>query len=271
MKKQILSLTIITTFSVMPLISLAQESYDAPDIEYTPQDMNYQTQYPVPNQTQYPVPSNSYQNQGYNSNMYQGGYYNANHLQGNVVMVPVDTVFTATTMTPISSETLNKGDSVTMYLSSDFYYGNHLIAAAGSRVNGTVLKVNKGGLGNRNGKVEIKFTNIVTPYGQMIPISANIKTDDGSGVLKAGTAMDVAKDYAKDAVIGAGVGAALGTAMGALSSGSVGKGAIYGTALGGGLALISAAMQRGGTVEIPQGASLDIVITQPITVSVNNP
>ena len=271
MKKEIISLVIVTAFCMMPLQSLASEYYDSPNIEYTPQEMTYQTQYPVPNQTQYPLPVNSYQNQGYNQNMYQGGYYNANQLQGNVVMVPANTTFAATTMTPISSETLNKGDSVTMYLSSDFYYNGHIVAAAGSRINGTVLKVNKGGYGNRNGRVEIKFTNIVTPYGQMIPISANIKTDDGTGILKAGTAMDTTKEYAKDAAIGAGIGAALGTAMGALASGSVGKGAIYGTAIGGGMGIISNFAQRGGTVEIPQGATMDLVITQPMTVSVNNP
>ena len=270
MKKELLSLAIITTLSFIPFSVFGAENYNTPNIDFTPQEMTYQTQYPVPNQTQYPLPVN-YQNQGYNQNMYQGGYYNTNQLQGNVVLVPANTTFSATTMTPISSETLNKGDSVTMYLSSDFYYNGHLVAAAGSRINGTVLKANKGGLGHRNGKVEIKFTNIVTPYGQMIPISANIKTDDGTGVLKAGTAMDTTKEYVKDAAIGAGIGAALGTAMGALSSGSVGKGAIYGTALGGGMAILSNFAQRGGTVEVPQGATMDLVITQPMTVSVNNP
>ena len=275
MKKQILSLFIITSLIMPTGLVFAEE---APNIEFTPQEMTYSTQYPVPKQTQYPVPVNSYQNQGYDSNMYEGGYYNSNsndnndsNLKGKVVMVPADTMFSATTMSPISSETMQKGDSVTMYLSSDFYYGKHLIAVAGSRVNGVVLNVSRGGMANRNGKVNIKFTNIVTPYGQMIPINANIRTDDGSGVLKGGTAKDVAKDYARDAVIGAGIGAALGTAMGALASGSVGKGAIYGTALGGGMALLATTMQRGETVEVPQGATLDIVITQPITVSINNP
>ena len=272
MKKQIISLALIVSFAFALTPALAGEVNDVPDIEFTPQEMNYETQYPVPNQTQYPLPSKSYKNQGYDTSVYQGGYYNDdNKLKGNVVMVPIDTTFSATTMTPISSETLKKGDTVTMYVSSDFYYNSHLIAAEGSRVNGTVLKVSKGGLGNRYGKVDIKFTNIVTPYGQVIPISANIKTDDGSGVLKAGTAMDVTKGYITDAAVGAAAGALFGTALGAISSSGVGYGAIYGTALGGGMALLTAAMQRGNSVEVPQGATMDLVITQPITVSVNNP
>lgn len=273
MRKELLSLAIITSFLVAPYMAIAAEEGEGqlPEIQYNPQEMPAQTQYPIPRQTQYPLPVNSYQNQGYDMNQYQGGYYNANQLQGNVVMVPANTSFSAVTMSPITSETVKTGDSISMYLSSDFYYGNKLIAGAGSRVNGTVIQSKKGGLGNRNGRIQIKFTNIVTPYGQMIPISAVIKTDDGTGILKAGTAKDVAKDYTKDAAIGAALGAALGTAMGALSSGSVGKGAIYGTALGGGMGLASNAIQRGDNVEIPQGASIEIVTDQPVTISINNP
>lgn len=272
--KKLLSMTIITSLMLIPGITFGQEddSSQPPMIQYIPQaNDTYSSQYPVPRQTEYPLPVNSYQSQGYSNNQYQGGYYNANQLQGNVVMVPANTMFSAVTMAPISSETAKTGDSITMYLSSDFYYGNNLIAAAGSRINGTVLKAKKGGFGNRNGKIQIKFTNIVTPFGQMIPISGVVRTDDGTGILKAGTAKDVAKDYTKDAAVGAALGAALGTAMGALSSGSVGKGAIYGTALGGGMGLISNFTQRGDNIQIPQGAALDIVIDQPITVSINNP
>lgn len=267
MRKELLSLFIITSLIAAPYaVAAGNYSVTTPEIQYKPQEVPAQQQ-----KTQYPLPINSYQSQGYNSNQYQGGYYNANQLQGNVVMVPANTSFQATTMSSISSETAKVGDSVSMYLSSDFYYGNKLIAAAGSRINGTVLQAKKGGFGNRNGKLQIKFTNIVTPYGQMIPISATIRTDDSTGVLTAGTAKDVAKDYTKDAAIGAALGAALGTAMGALSSGSVGKGAIYGTALGGGMGLASNAVQRGDNVEIPQGATVDIVTDQPVTVSINNP
>lgn len=263
MKKEFISLAIIASFFMMPCSAFASNYDSYPEIQYNPQEM--------PQQTKYPLPVNSYQAQGYDTNQYQGGYYNTNQLQGNVVMVPANTSFTATTMSPINSEMLSAGDGVSMYLSSDFYYGNKLIASAGSKINGTVLLSKKGGIGKRNGQLQIKFTNIVTPYGQMVPISAVIKTDDNSGILKAGAVKDVAKEYTKDAVVGAAVGAVLGTAMGALSSGKVGKGAIYGTALGGGMGLASNVAQRGDNVEIPQGASLVLVTDQPITVSINNP
>ena len=61
-----------------------------------------------------------------------------------VVMVPANTSFMASVMTPISSETARIGDHVSFYLGSDFYYGRDLIASAGSRVNGVVIKAKKG-------------------------------------------------------------------------------------------------------------------------------
>ncbi len=255
MNKKLLSLTVIASIMLTPCFALGAENFtmQTPNLQYNT--------IPASNQTQYPLPVNSYQTQG----------YNYNQLQGNVVMVPANTSFAAVTTSSISSETAKAGDGVTFYLASDFYYGNNLIAAAGSRINGTVLQAKKGRFGNRSGSLQIKFTNIVSPYGQMIPISARIQTDDGSGILKAGTAKDTTKEYVKDVGIGAAAGAALGTAMGALSSGSVGKGAIYGTALGGGLGLGKTLIGKGGNVEIPQGAQLNIVLDQPITVSSNNP
>ena len=291
MRKELISLSVITAMMFTPVLCYAgnykmiepvvqqipntqqysgyQTEYPLPDISQ--QQTGYQNQPPVmpavgqPNgyQTQYPVPVNSYQPQGYN--------YNANQLQGNVVMVPANTTFPAILSAPLSTETANVGDSVTFYLGSDFYYNGKLVAAAGSRVNGTVILAKRGGMANRNGKLQIRFSHILTPTGQMIPITASIQTDDGSGILKAGTAKDAAKEYIKDTAIGAAAGAALGTAMGALSGGKVGRGAIYGTAIGGGMGVISSLIERGGDIDIPQNAQMNIVLDQPVTVTSNTP
>lgn len=167
----------------------------------------------------------------------------------------------------LNSETATVGSAVSATLTDDFIYNGKLIASRGSVLNGTIVKAKKAGFGNRNGQIQVVFNNLRTPQGYNIPINAVFKTDDNTGILKGGTKMDGAKDYAKNTVIGAGAGAALGTAMGALSSGSVGKGAIYGTAIGGGLGLAKGAMNKGENVNIPASAYLDIMFTQPITLS----
>ena len=167
----------------------------------------------------------------------------------------------------LSSESTTVGSPVSVTLVNDLMYNGKLIASKGSVLNGTVIKAKKAGFGNRNGQIQVIFNTMTTPQGYNIPVNAVFKTDDNSGILKGGATKDSAKDYAKNTVVGAGAGAALGTAMGALSDGSVGKGAIYGTAIGGGLGLIKGAATKGDNLTVPSGAYLDIYFTQPITLS----
>ena len=205
----------------------------------------------------------------YNSNYTQQPMqYSAKQpLQGSVIMVPAGTAIPATLTAPLSSATITAGQSVSMLLGSDFYYNNKLIAPAGSSIYGTVIEASKAKRGSMNGKLCVRFTQIYTPYGTQIPISAVIKTDDSSGVLVGGTKLDVTKDYAKDMVAGSAAGALSGLVFGALAGGSVGKGAALGTAVGAGGGLVKSAFDKGNDVEIPANASVDLILTQPITTS----
>lgn len=208
----------------------------------------------------------------YQPNYYQQTSYNTTPLKGSVVTVPAGQSIKTVVTTPLSSETLTLGQTVTVALGSDFYYNNNLIAPAGSSVTGTVLEVSKAKHGSMNGKLLVRFTQIVTPYGIQIPISAVIKTDDNTGVLIGGTKFDVTKEYAKDVTVGAGAGALSGVVFGALAGGSVGKGAALGTAVGAGGGLVKSIWDKGNDVEIPANAMIDLVLTQPITVNpaINN-
>lgn len=194
--------------------------------------------------------------------------YNSNQpLKGNVVMVPAGTSVPATFTAPISSATMTVGQSVSLLLGSDFYYNNKLIAPAGSSVYGTVIEASKAKRGSMNGKLCIRFTQINTPYGVQVPISAVIKTDDSSGVLIGGTKMDVTKEYAKDLAGGSAAGALSGLVFGALAGGDIGRGAALGTAVGAGGGLIKSVWDKGNDVEIPANATVELLLTQPITVS----
>ncbi len=206
-----------------------------------------------------------------NSTTTQNPYTSANTtmqpLKGNVVMIPSGVSIPAVTNMVLSSEFLTLGQGVSVPVTNNFYYNNTLVAPAGSSINGTVIQVKKAGRAGINGQLMIKFTNILTPYGQMIPISGMIKTDDGTGLLKGGTKLDSAKEYGKDIAIGTAAGAIAGTIMGPLSGGKVGKGAVYGTAVGAGAGLAKSLWDKGEEVEIPAGTQIDIVIDQPITFS----
>ena len=204
---------------------------------------------------------------------YQQNFYPTQTLSGNqtlkgrVVTVPAGQSFPAVVTTPLSSANLTTGQNVSIALGSDFYYNNNLIAPAGSSVTGTVLEVSKAKHGSMNGKLMLRFTQIVTPYGIQIPISAVVKTNDNTGVLIGGTKMDVAKDYGKDVAVGAGAGALAGVIISPLAGGDIGKGTALATAVGAGGGLIKSIWDKGNDVEIPVNSTIELVLTQPITVN----
>ena len=216
-------------------------------------------------------------NFGYSQNIpapsYQQNYYPTQTLSGNqtlkgsVVTVPAGQKFPAVVTTPLNSANLTLGQNVTLALGSDFYYNGNLIAPAGSSITGSVLEVSKAKHGSMNGKLLVRFTQIVTPYGIQIPISAVIKTNDNTGVLIGGTKMDVAKDYGKDLAVGAGAGALAGVIISPLAGGSVGKGTALATAVGAGGGLVKSIWDKGNDVEIPANSAIELVLTQPITVN----
>ena len=173
------------------------------------------------------------QNNSY-ENVSQQIFADKGTLRGSVVTVPAGQNFKAVITTPISSATMYRGQTVNVALGTDFYYNGVKIAPAGSTVSGMVIEAAKAKHGSMNGKLSIRFTNIITPTGTQIPISAVIKTNDNTGVLMGGTKMDVAKDYGKDVTIGAGSGAVTGVVFGAIGGGNIGKTAALGTAIGAG-------------------------------------
>lgn len=205
----------------------------------------------------------SYQPNSYNSPVMSG----SKTLKGSVVTVPAGQTMPAVVTMPLSSENLTAGQNVTLVLGSDFCYNNNLIVPAGSSVTGSVIEVSKAKHGSINGKLLIRFTQITTPYGVQIPISAVIKTEDNSGVLVGGTKTDVTKDYAKDLTAGAATGAVSGVVFGALAGGNVGRGAALGTAVGAGGGLVKSLIDKGNDVVIPVNAGIELVLTQPITVN----
>ena len=215
-------------------------------------------------QTQQFQPINQYQQPYQNANPYSNAQAT---LKGAVFIVPAGSQFPATTTTEINSSTMLLGQAVNLSLGQDFYYDNKLVAPAGSIANGTVVFLKKASFAGRNGQLQIRFTSITTPFGQMIPISGQIKTTDATGILKGGTAKDTTKDYAKDLTIGAAGGAISGVVMGAVSDGSVGKGAAIGTAIGAGLGLGKSVIDKGRDVIIPANSTISIEITQPLSVN----
>ncbi|MBK8189110.1 MAG: TrbI/VirB10 family protein [Vampirovibrionales bacterium] len=188
-------------------------------------------------------------------------------LQGRVVTAPAGTAMTASLQMPLSSETARPGDRFTATLGGDIAAGGSIVLPAGSQLEGQVFSAQAAGRAGRNGMLDVRFTSAITPGGQRVPLSARIQTEDGSGILKGGTAASRAGKAALRTGLGAGLGAALGTAMGPLSGGRVGRGAIYGTAVGGGLGALYAGAKKGEDAILPAGQTINITLDSPLTVT----
>lgn len=117
---------------------------------------------------------------GYDSNI---GYENSN-LQGYALYVPAGTTCQGLLSQDLSSQSAVAGQNVSLILKDDFKYRNKTVAPAGSVIYGTVSGVQKAGYGNKNAKMMIRFTSIITPYGNTIPINAIVATSDYTGILK---------------------------------------------------------------------------------------
>ncbi len=186
-------------------------------------------------------------------------------LQGRVVTAPAGSFFAATLSSTISSEYARIGDRFMATLGNDLAAGGQVILPAGSQLEAQVVSVTPAGRGGRNGEMEIRITSGILSNGQRVPLSGRLQTEDGTGVIKGGSTAGRVGRAALTTGVGAGLGAALGTAMGPLSGGRVGRGAIYGTAIGGGAGLIGAAVQKGKDAVLNAGTPMNIVLDQPVT------
>lgn len=188
------------------------------------------------------------------------------NLQGYALFVPAGVTCSAILSNEINSLSAVVGQTINLVLPTDFKYNNKLIAPSGSTITGNIVQTNKAGYGNRNAKMQIKFTTIRTPYNNIIPINAVIATTDGTGILKGATTMDSAKEYAKNAAVGTASGAVAGVVAGAIR-GDVGQGALYGAAIGGTMGLVRGAANKGEEIKIPANSEINILFNQPITLT----
>ena len=184
-------------------------------------------------------------------------------LFGQVVKVPEGTTFPVTFDSGISSGSLEKNDRLMAKLTRDFVYNGVLIAPAGSLIYGTATNARNAGYAYGSGALEINFNEILTPDGNMLGISTEkIYMEEKN---------ERAKKMAQNIVIGALGTMLIGTAFTAFSgSDEWGRNmAIYAGlgALGGG---IRGSLQRGKDIQIPDGTTIELKLTQPLTVSPYN-
>ena len=111
-------------------------------------------------------------------------------LEHVVLTIPAGESIPAATNLETNTHFLIPGQGVSFMLAQDYYYNNKLVAPVGSSINGTVIQVKRISATEKEPMVQFKFTNIISPYGQIIPISAMVKTKDKTGIIKANSEIE---------------------------------------------------------------------------------
>lgn len=178
-------------------------------------------------------------------------------LYGSVVTIPAGTSFSVTFDSGINSGSLEQNDRLATRLTNDLIYNGKLIAPAGSLVYGSARYAKNAGYAYGGAEIEINFDEIMLSDGTLLKISTEniyMKTDS-----------ERAKKMTRDVVVGALGSMLIGAMFTALGGGdNWGKNMlVYGGigAVGGG---VRGAFQRGKEVDIPNGTTIQIRLTQPL-------
>ena len=99
-----------------------------------------------------------------------------------VISLPAGETLLTTVTTPLNSEYVSLGQVATTVFTEDLYYDGKLIIPADSVVKGNVISVSPASK-FKQGELVLRFTNIITPYGIQIPISAIVNTGDKKGKI----------------------------------------------------------------------------------------
>ena len=167
--------------------------------------------------------------------------------------VPADSVLGLQIDTAVTSERAKIEDKVNARVTRDVTVGNEVVIPAGSRVEGSVTLVEKGGKVKERARLGIRFHTLVLADGTRMPLSTETVFREGTAPAKESTAK----------IGGAAVGGAI---LGAILGG--GKGATIGGAVGaaGGTAAVMAGDRNPAT--LPAGSTVTVRILSPVTVTV---
>ena len=169
------------------------------------------------------------------------------------LVIAADSVVGIQVETNVSSETAKIEDKVVARVTRDVKVADKIAIPAGSKIQGQVTLVERGGKMRERARLGVRFTSVVLADGTRLPIDTETIYRDGDSPARESTAK-------------IGGSAIAGTIIGGLLGGA--KGAAIGGAIGGGAG--SAAVMAGGrnAATLPAGSQITVRLQEPATVTV---
>lgn len=184
--------------------------------------------------------------------------------------VPAGTKVLLSMKSAINTKTARPGDGVYLVSSFPVIVDSHVLIPDGSYVQGVVDRVQRPGRVKGRAQISMHFTSIIFPNGHVVEIPGTVNSLPGSNgpkvtgnegvVEQAGTKGRDAGTVAK----GAGVGATVGSIAGAAGGSGAVSGLGYGAAGGAAAGALYTLFTRGNDIEIPAGASIEMVLQRPL-------
>ena len=171
------------------------------------------------------------------------------------LVIAADSVIGLEIETAISTERARVEDAVVARVTRDVKVGNRVAIPAGSRANGEVTTVDRGGRLKDRARLGVRFTSIVLADGTRVPIQTETIYREGDSPTNESAAK-------------IGGGAIGGAIIGGILGG--GKGAAIGTIVGAGAG--SGAVAAGGrnAATLPAGTPVTVRVHDPVVVTVEH-
>ena len=184
--------------------------------------------------------------------------------------VPAGTKVLLSLKSGINTKTAQPGDGVYLISTFPVVVDGHVLIPEGAYVQGVIDRVKRAGRVKGRAEINLHFTSIIFPDGQVVPIPGLVNSlpgSDGPKVVGNEGAVEQPSNKGHDAATiakGAGIGAEGGGIAGGIGGhalAGLGYGSLAGAAAGAMYTLFS----RGQDINIPAGASVEMVLQRPMS------
>jgi hypothetical protein len=169
----------------------------------------------------------------------------------------------------INTKTAQKGDGVYLVSSFPVIGSSRIMIPVGVYVQGVVDRVVRPGRVKGRAQLDLHFTTMIFPNGQVVEVPGvldSLPGSDGPKVKGNEGTVEQAGNKGRDVgnvLKGAAIGAE-GGVLGGAASGDLGKGIGYGSLAGAAAGTIYTLFTRGNDIVIPSGTAVEMVLQRPL-------